>query len=163
MTQVLLFHSALGVRAGITELAEALRAAGHSVEVVDQYERSELLRNQLDQSAEAGRRRLVGGQEDLAPVGDAEGREVHREVVLVRHREVDLGDVRPGRQHRLAHVRGARRDLRGALVQLAELLHARVDGAGAEHVVGVDQRHPAALTHHRRGDLGRREGGRHLS
>jgi dienelactone hydrolase len=38
MTQVILFHSALGVRAGITELAEALRAAGHQVEVVDQYD-----------------------------------------------------------------------------------------------------------------------------
>lgn len=38
ITQVLLFHSALGVRAGITGLAEALRAAGHSAEVVDQYD-----------------------------------------------------------------------------------------------------------------------------
>ncbi len=38
MTQVLLFHSALGVRAGVTDLAEALRGAGHEVTVVDQYD-----------------------------------------------------------------------------------------------------------------------------
>ena len=35
MTDILLFPSVLGVRAGITETAERLRAAGHRVEVVD--------------------------------------------------------------------------------------------------------------------------------
>lgn len=38
MPQVLLFHSALGIRAGITSLADALRAAGHDVTVIDQYD-----------------------------------------------------------------------------------------------------------------------------
>lgn len=35
MADILLFHSVLGVRAGITETADRLRASGHSVEVVD--------------------------------------------------------------------------------------------------------------------------------
>lgn len=35
MTDILLFPSVLGVRAGVTETAERLRAAGHRVEVVD--------------------------------------------------------------------------------------------------------------------------------
>ena len=38
MTQVALFHSVLGVRPGIHDAAERLRAAGHEVLVVDQYE-----------------------------------------------------------------------------------------------------------------------------
>jgi dienelactone hydrolase len=38
MTTVALFHSALGVRAGITDAADRLRAAGHEVLVVDQYD-----------------------------------------------------------------------------------------------------------------------------
>jgi len=38
MTQVALFHSVLGVRPGVEEAAERLRAAGHEVLVVDQYE-----------------------------------------------------------------------------------------------------------------------------
>lgn len=38
MTQVALFHSVLGVRLGITAAAERLRAAGHEVLVVDQYD-----------------------------------------------------------------------------------------------------------------------------
>ncbi|RFU23430.1 dienelactone hydrolase family protein [Geodermatophilus marinus] len=37
MTTVALFHSALGVRPGITDAADRLRAAGHDVVVVDQY------------------------------------------------------------------------------------------------------------------------------
>lgn len=37
MTQIALFHSALGVRPGITAAADRFRAAGHSVTVVDQY------------------------------------------------------------------------------------------------------------------------------
>ncbi len=37
MTRVALFHSVLGVRPGITDAAERLRAAGHHVRVVDQY------------------------------------------------------------------------------------------------------------------------------
>ncbi|MDQ6771995.1 MAG: dienelactone hydrolase family protein [Candidatus Dormibacteraeota bacterium] len=37
MTQVALFHSALGVRAGIRDAADRLRAQGHVVTVVDQY------------------------------------------------------------------------------------------------------------------------------
>ena len=38
MSQIALFHSALGVRAGVTDLADRLRAAGHEVLVVDQYD-----------------------------------------------------------------------------------------------------------------------------
>jgi dienelactone hydrolase len=38
VTQVALFHSALGVRPGIEDAAGRLRAAGHQVLVVDQYE-----------------------------------------------------------------------------------------------------------------------------
>lgn len=37
MTQVALFHSHLGVRPGITDAADRLTAAGHEVQVVDQY------------------------------------------------------------------------------------------------------------------------------
>jgi len=37
MTQVALFHSVLGVRPGITDAAERLRAVGHEVRIVDQY------------------------------------------------------------------------------------------------------------------------------
>ena len=38
MTQVALFHSVLGVRPGVADAAERLRAAGHQVLVVDLYE-----------------------------------------------------------------------------------------------------------------------------
>ncbi|MCZ2839882.1 dienelactone hydrolase family protein [Modestobacter sp. VKM Ac-2985] len=38
MTSIALFHSALGVRPGISDAAERLRAAGHQVSVVDQYD-----------------------------------------------------------------------------------------------------------------------------
>jgi dienelactone hydrolase len=38
MTNIALFHSALGVRPGITEAADLLRGAGHEVLVVDQYD-----------------------------------------------------------------------------------------------------------------------------
>jgi dienelactone hydrolase len=38
MTRIALFHSVLGVRAGILDAAQRLRAAGHEVEVVDQYD-----------------------------------------------------------------------------------------------------------------------------
>lgn len=38
MTQIALFHSVLGVRPGIADAAERLRAAGHQVLVVDLYE-----------------------------------------------------------------------------------------------------------------------------
>ena len=38
MTTIALFHSVLGVRSGITDAAERLRAAGHDVLVVDQYD-----------------------------------------------------------------------------------------------------------------------------
>lgn len=38
MVSIALFHSVLGIRAGITQAAEHLRAAGHEVLVVDQYE-----------------------------------------------------------------------------------------------------------------------------
>lgn len=38
MSQIALFHSVLGVRAGVLDLAEALRAHGHQVRVVDQYD-----------------------------------------------------------------------------------------------------------------------------
>jgi dienelactone hydrolase len=38
MTQIALFHSVLGVRPGVLEAADRLRAAGHRVQVVDQYD-----------------------------------------------------------------------------------------------------------------------------
>jgi dienelactone hydrolase len=38
MSNVALFHSAFGVRPGITDAADRLRAAGHEVLVVDQYD-----------------------------------------------------------------------------------------------------------------------------
>ena len=38
MTTIALFHSVLGVRPGITDAADRLRAAGHDVLVVDQYD-----------------------------------------------------------------------------------------------------------------------------
>jgi dienelactone hydrolase len=38
MTTVALFHSVLGVREGVTDAAARLRAAGHEVLVVDQYD-----------------------------------------------------------------------------------------------------------------------------
>jgi len=37
MTDIALFHSVLGVRPGVTEAADLLRAAGHEVLIVDQY------------------------------------------------------------------------------------------------------------------------------
>lgn len=38
MTNIALFHSVLGVRPGVTEAADRLRAAGHEVLIVDQYD-----------------------------------------------------------------------------------------------------------------------------
>jgi dienelactone hydrolase len=38
MTTIALFHSVLGVRPGILDAADRLRAAGHEVRVVDQYD-----------------------------------------------------------------------------------------------------------------------------
>ncbi len=38
MSEIALFHSVLGVRPGVQEAARRLRAAGHRVRVVDQYE-----------------------------------------------------------------------------------------------------------------------------
>ncbi|MGY1753153.1 dienelactone hydrolase family protein [Blastococcus sp. SYSU D01042] len=38
MTQIALFHSVLGVRPAIRDAADRLRAAGHEVRVVDQYD-----------------------------------------------------------------------------------------------------------------------------
>ena len=38
MTRIALFHSVLGVRPGVLDAAERLRAAGHEVTVVDQYD-----------------------------------------------------------------------------------------------------------------------------
>jgi dienelactone hydrolase len=49
MAEIALFHSALGVRPGITDAAERLRADGHDVLVVDQYEG-----RVFDDQAEAG-------------------------------------------------------------------------------------------------------------
>lgn len=37
MTDIALFHSVLGVRPGVHDAAERLRAAGHSVTTVDQF------------------------------------------------------------------------------------------------------------------------------
>ena len=50
MADIALFHSALGVRPGITDAARRLRADGHDVLVVDQYEG-----RAFDDQAEAGR------------------------------------------------------------------------------------------------------------
>ena len=38
MSQIALFHSALGVRPGVLDAADRLKAAGHEVLVVDQYD-----------------------------------------------------------------------------------------------------------------------------
>lgn len=38
MTQVALFHSVLGVRPGVLDAAQLMRAVGHEVQVVDQYD-----------------------------------------------------------------------------------------------------------------------------
>lgn len=38
MSHIALFHSVLGVRPGVIDAAERLRAAGHEVEVIDQYD-----------------------------------------------------------------------------------------------------------------------------
>src|SRR3954447_7853138 len=38
MTQIALFHSVLGVRPGVLDAADRLRAGGHAVGVVDQYD-----------------------------------------------------------------------------------------------------------------------------
>jgi dienelactone hydrolase len=38
MASIALFHSVLGIRAGVTQAADRLRAAGHEVLVVDQYD-----------------------------------------------------------------------------------------------------------------------------
>jgi len=38
MSRIALFHSVLGVRPGVIDAAERLRAAGHEVEVVDQFD-----------------------------------------------------------------------------------------------------------------------------
>lgn len=38
MTHIALFHSSLGVRPGITDAADRLRASGHRVLIVDQYD-----------------------------------------------------------------------------------------------------------------------------
>lgn len=38
MTDIALFHSVLGVRAGVSEAADRLRTEGHDVVVVDQYD-----------------------------------------------------------------------------------------------------------------------------
>ena len=50
MTDIALFHSALGVRSGITDAAARLRADGHDVLVVDQYDG-----RVFDDQADAGR------------------------------------------------------------------------------------------------------------
>ena len=50
MTRIALFHSVLGVRPGILDAAERLRADGHEVLVVDQYDG-----RVFDDYAEAGR------------------------------------------------------------------------------------------------------------
>ncbi|MCV2489726.1 dienelactone hydrolase family protein [Geodermatophilus sp. YIM 151500] len=72
MTDVALFHSALGVRPGVLDAAERLRADGHTVLVVDQYDG-----RVFDDQTEAGRfvdevgfpelmRRAVAAAEPLA-------------------------------------------------------------------------------------------------
>lgn len=47
--QIALFHSVLGIRPGVTDAADRLRAAGHTVRVVDQYDG-----RSFDDYAEAG-------------------------------------------------------------------------------------------------------------
>ena len=49
MSQIALFHSALGVRPGVLDAAARLRTAGHEVHVVDQY-----AGRTFDSQAEAG-------------------------------------------------------------------------------------------------------------
>lgn len=58
MVHIALFHSVLGVRPGIIEVADRLRANGHDLLVVDQYDgqAAELLRSPvLPLCATAGR------------------------------------------------------------------------------------------------------------
>jgi len=50
MTEIALFHSALGVRPGMHDAADRLRAAGHAVTLVDQYDGQV-----FDDYADAGR------------------------------------------------------------------------------------------------------------
>ncbi len=54
MTRIALFHSVLGVRQGVTDAADAFRAAGHDVLIVDQYSSSTGTRR-FDDYEEAGR------------------------------------------------------------------------------------------------------------
>jgi dienelactone hydrolase len=95
MTQIALFHSALGLRPGILDAADRLRAAGHEVLVVDQYDGQV-----FDDYAEAGAHveRLgfpalmgaaVAGVADLAdgfvPVGFSNGAGMAEYVATQRH------------------------------------------------------------------------------
>lgn len=50
MAEIALFHSVLGVRPGVNDAADRLRAAGHGVVIVDQYDG-----RVFDDYAEAGR------------------------------------------------------------------------------------------------------------
>lgn len=74
MADIALFHSALGVRPGVVDAAERLRAVGHRVLVVDQYQRQV-----FDSYEEAGAfvesigwpelmRRAAAAAQDLADV-----------------------------------------------------------------------------------------------
>ena len=58
----------------------------------------------------------VGRVEDLVRVVEPEGAEVHGEVVLVRHREADLGDLGVPLEHAAAHVEEGRLEGRGVLL-----------------------------------------------
>lgn len=81
MTDIALFHSVLGVRRGVTEAADLLRAAGHEVLIVDQYNG-----RTFDDYDEAGEfAQAIGypalmGRAAQAPGGS--GRRVHHRRVL---------------------------------------------------------------------------------
>jgi len=86
MTRIALFHSVLGLRPGVEAAAEVLRAAGHQVRVVDQYD-GRVFSDYSEADAFAGT--------SPRPVA---GRRQRRRVPAVRRRDT----VDDGRPERLA-------------------------------------------------------------
>ena len=62
--------------------------------------------------------RLLGGDEDLVAVLETEARDIDRQMVLVRHRQIDGGDVGERVEDGLPH--GVQRMLHGFAVMLGE-------------------------------------------
>ena len=85
MAQVLLFPSVLGVRQGITDLAEALTAAGHSVTTVDHLEGVTVTVKTSDQGKLFG---SVSADDIAAAVKKANGRDLDKRTILVNKGEV---------------------------------------------------------------------------